>query len=217
MFLENRCCTELVIKIALITSVNDSPWQLVHKGKSHGKVTGISNLFIFAKGSISVNNKKHTQIPIVIGSEPKAKRARISQGLSIIPSPLGLTWDGDDYSCGYDSLLVILFDIWKDNPAVWSDVFRGMNRHCALLSQGFDNILKGTRTFEQVRDNWRTVLHTADPVMFPTGTHGTIVADLAKELLKVRESIASSQHQCSSCEYVDNPIDYISRSSRQFN
>jgi hypothetical protein len=43
--------------------------------------------------------------------------------------------------------------------------------------------------------------------MFPRGTHGIIVADLAKELLKVTDSIASSQHQCSRCDYVENPID----------
>jgi hypothetical protein len=133
--------------ITLITSVNDSPWQLVDKSKSHGKVTGVSNSFISAKGSISVNNKKHRQDPIVTGSEPKAKKARVSQESSITPSPLGLTWDSDNYSCGYDSLLVILFDIWKDNPQVWSGVFRDMNRYCALLSQGFDNILKGSGTF----------------------------------------------------------------------
>jgi hypothetical protein len=193
--------------IALITSVNDSSWQLVDKSKSHGKVTGISTSFISAKGSISINNKKHKQEHIATDSEPQGKKARISQGSSITPSPLGLSWDGNNYSCGYDSLLVILFDIWKDNPVVWSGVFRDMNRHCALLSQGFDNILKGTRTFEQVRDNWKTVLHTVDPVMFPTGMHGIIVADLAKELLKVTESIASSQHQCSRCEYAEDPID----------
>ena len=37
---------------------------------------------------------------------------------------------------------------------VWSGVFRDMNRYCALLSQGFDDIVKGSRTFEQVRDNY---------------------------------------------------------------
>jgi hypothetical protein len=147
--------------IALIASVNDSPWQIVgsNKLKSHGKVTSISHSFVTAKGSISANNKKHKQDPIATDSEPQAKKARISQGSSIILSPLGLTWDKDNYSCGYDSLLVILLDIWKDNPAVWSGVFRDMNRHCALLSQGFENILKRSTTFEQVRDNWRTILH----------------------------------------------------------
>lgn len=102
---------------------------------------------------------------------------------------------------------MILFDLWKDNPQVWSGVFRDMNRHCALLSQGFDAILKRSTTFEQVRDNWRTILHTLDLVMFRRGAHGISVADLAKELLKMTDSIASSQHQCSRCDYVENPTD----------
>ena len=59
----------------------------------------------------------------------------------------------------------------------------------------------------QVRDNWRNVLHTIDPVMFPRGKHGISVASLAEEMLKVTDSIASSQHQCSRCEYAENPID----------
>ena len=65
-------------EVQLISSVNDSPWQLVNKGKSHGKVAGISNSFVSAKGSISVNTKKHKQDAIVTGYEPQAKKARIS-------------------------------------------------------------------------------------------------------------------------------------------
>ena len=130
--------------IGLIFSVNDSPWQLVDKRKSHGNFTSITTSFVSAKGSTSVNNKnlKHQQDAIVTGAEPPAKKAKIYKPLSIMPSPLGLTWDGENYSCGYDSLLVILFDIWKDNPQVWSGVFRGLNRHCAILSH---TVEPGTR------------------------------------------------------------------------
>ena len=69
------------------------------------------------------------------------------------------------------------------------------------------NIIKGSQAFEQVRDNWRNILHATDPIMFPRGTYGISVAGLAEEMLKVTESIASSQHQCSRCEYAKNPID----------
>ena len=195
--------------IGLISSVNDSPWQLVDKTKSYGNLTSTGNAFVSAKGSTSVihNNLKHQQEAMITDAESPAKKAKNSKASSVMPSPLGLTWDRENYSCGYDSLLVILFDIWKDNPQVWSGVFRGLNRHCALWSQGFDNIIKGSTTFEQVRDDWRYVLHTTDPVMFPRGTHGISVAGLAEEILKVTESIASSQHQCSTCEYAENPID----------
>ena len=196
--------------IGLISSVNDSPWQLVDKSKSHGNLTSHSTSFVSAKGSTSVHHKnlKHQQEEtITTDADPPAKKAKTYKASSIITSPLGLIWDGENYSCGYDSLLVILFDIWKDNPQVWSVMFMHLNRHCAFLSTGFDNIIKGSITFEQVKDNWRNALHTTDPVMFPRGTRGISVAGLAEEMLKVRKSIASSQHQCSRCEYAENPID----------
>ena len=196
--------------IGLISSVDDSPWQLVDKSKTFGNLTSHNIPFVSAKGSTSIihKNLKHQQDQAIItDANPPAKKVRISKASSIISSPLGLIWDRVNYSCGYDSLLVILFDIWKDNPQIWSGVFRGLNRHCALWSQGFDSIMMGFTTFEQVRDNWRYVLHNTDPVMFPRGTHGISVAGLAEEMLKVTQSIASSQHQCSRCEYAENPID----------
>ena len=104
-----------------ISSVNDSTWQLVDKTKSHGNLTSIiSTSFVSAKGSTSVNNKilKHQQEAMITGAEPPAKKAKISEASSMFSSPLGLIWDKENYSCGYDSLLVILFDIWKDNPQV---------------------------------------------------------------------------------------------------
>ena len=196
-----------VIHYTLISAVKDSPWQMIDKRTSHGKARGISSSFVSAKGSISVTNKKHTLDSASTASQPPAKKVRVSQTSSIVSSPLGLTWDKDNYSCGYDALLVILFDIWKDNPKTWSGVLRSINRHCALLSQGFNRIKKGSVTFEQVRDTWRNDLHSANPVMYPRGAHGINVAGLAEEMLKVTESIGSSQHQCSRCDYAENPID----------
>jgi hypothetical protein len=190
----------------LISSVDDSLWQIVDKRKSYGKVTDISSSFVSAKGSISVNNKKHTLDSALADSQPHAKKVRVSQESSLVSSPLGLVWDKDNYSCGYDALLVIFFDIWKDNPQVWSGVFRDLNRHCALLSQGFDKILRGSTTFEQVRDDWRNALHTENPTRYPRGAHGINVAGLAEEMLKMTESIASSQHQCSRCDHAEDPI-----------
>jgi len=192
--------------MGLISSVNDSQWQIVDKKKNHGKTTGVSSSFMSAKGSLSVNNKKHTFDYALTDSSPPAKKVRGSQRSSIISSPLGLTWDKDNYSCGYDSLLVILFDIWKDNPQAWSGVLRDINRHCALLSKGFNRVIKGSASLEQVRDTWRNVLYTLDPETYPRGTHGINVAGLAEEMLKMTESIASSQHQCSRCDYAEDPI-----------
>ena len=86
-------------------------------------------------------------------------------------------------------------------------MFRDINGHCALLSKGFDRVIKGSASLEQVRDTWRNVLYTLDPETYPRGTHGINVAGLAEEMLKMTESIASSQYQCSGCDYAEDPID----------
>ena len=190
----------------LISTVNYSSWQIVDQRKSHDKSKDINSSFVSAKGSIFVNHKKHTLDSASTGSQPPVKKVRLSEVPSIALSPLGLIWDKDNYSCGYDALLVILFDIWKDKPKIWSDVLRSINRHCALLSKGFDKISKGSTTFEQVRNTWRDVLNLENPIMYPRGTHGIDVAGLAEDMLKVTESIGSSQHQCYRCDYTDNPI-----------
>ena len=164
-------------------------------------------MFLPRAQCLLTNKKKHILDSALTASQPPVKKVRVSQPLSIVSSPLGLTWDKDNYSCGYDALLVILFDIWRDNPKIWSGVLRSMNRHSALLSQGFDKIRKGSVTFEQVRDTWRNDLHSANPTMYPRGAHSINVAGLAEEMLKVTESIGSSQHQCARCDYAENTID----------
>ena len=73
--------------------------------------------------------------------------------------------------------------------------------------EGFKKMQNKQITFEQVRDHLRNIMHQKDPAMFPTGPNGTSVTDLAKEMLKVTQSVSSSQHQCSKCDYAEESID----------
>ena len=58
-------------------------------------------------------------------------------------------------------------------------VFQNLNKYCASLSKGFQAVQTNQLTFEQVRDNMRSILHRMDPVMFPTGLEYISVSDLA--------------------------------------
>lgn len=40
----------------------------------------------------------------------QSKRPRIMTLLQ------GVTWDGDNWSCGYDSFIVSIYSIWRSNP-----------------------------------------------------------------------------------------------------
>jgi hypothetical protein len=46
-----------------------------------------------------------------------------------------------------------------------------------------------------------------NPTDFPRGTVGISVANLAMELFKVNNIVASSQHECSQCDFAEEPID----------
>jgi hypothetical protein len=188
----------------LVSVVDDSLWQLVNKNIKQKQPAHVVTSFIPAKGSELLNDRKHKLEPSI---QSPAKKARATQGFSSIISPTGLIWDNDNYSCAYDSLLVILFDIWKDNQQEWSNIFRNINQHCTTLSEGFLEISRENITFEQVRDHFRSILYMQNPVMFPRGTHGISVTTLAQEMFKVDYYIASSQHQCPRCDYAEIPID----------
>jgi len=53
--------------------------------------------------------------------------------------PQGLIWDGQNYSCAYDSLMTILFSIWSNDTKKWNRHFKDMNRTMNVLSLGFNH------------------------------------------------------------------------------
>src|ERR1700731_745127 len=121
----------------------------------------------------------------------------------ILKCQLGLLiWDGDNYSCAYDSLLAILYHIWIKDPKAWSRHFRNFGNHYLIaLDRGFKQHLEGSVSLEKVRDDIRFALHSADPIAYPTGPRGASVGRLAFDMLKTNDVVASSQIVCSNCTY----------------
>jgi hypothetical protein len=46
-------------------------------------------------------------------SAKKPKAAPMVMASDNSSSPDGLIWDGDNYSCAYDALLTILYEVWS--------------------------------------------------------------------------------------------------------
>ena len=188
----------------LSSTTDTASWKLVDKKLyQKKKKTSSSSLFIPAKGSLSLSLKKRQLLNPLI-SFPK--HAKIVQ-LSTHTSPAGLIWDSQNYSCAYDSLLVILYDIWQSNHMKWSGVFRNMNDHLNVLCDGFAEFSNENSSFEQVRNYWRFILHNKNPTAFPRGFNGISVDMLASEMLNVTNAVSFSQERCTSCDYAKNPID----------
>jgi len=115
--------------------------------------------------------------------------------------PVGLEWDSQDYSCPYDSLFVILYDIWKENPDKWTNNFANINRNMQALAYGFREVHEENVSLENIRDAIRKDLHNLDSNKFPMGKNSASVADLGFTLLKSTNENAISQVYCTKCDY----------------
>src|SRR5438046_8960373 len=121
--------------------------------------------------------------------------------------PIGLEWNGEDYSCAYDTLFTILYDIWAENPRTWTRRIRGIvNEFCTAITKGFAHFEAGKMTLEDVRDGIRSLLHAHSPDNFPWGQVGASVSILAITMLEPQEFVSYSQLQCTSCEYEEPEI-----------
>ena len=199
--------------------VTDAPWQIIDKKKKKEvetetavevKTTNIQPGFVAAKGSVPVKSGKKRKIEgaeNLSASTKKSKAAQIVMASNDSSSPSGLIWDGNNYSCAYDSLFTVLYEIWSNDTKVWTRRFKEINqRHLKSLSVCFQKYMNGQATFETARDAIRHELHSQSPAQFPYGTRGTSVAALTSAILAPHDFVAISSPECTNCEYSEPPI-----------
>src|SRR6202047_4550466 len=115
-------------------------------------------------------------------------------------SPSGLVWDGDNYSCAYDALFTILYEIWSTDTKTWKRRFKEINQHhLKSLSACFKIYMNGQANFETARDTIRHEIHSQNTTQFPYGTRGTSVAALTSAILAPQNFVVFSP-QCTNCE-----------------
>src|SRR6202789_801907 len=129
-------------------------------------------------------------------------------------SPDGLIWDGDNYSCAYDALLTILYEIWSTDTKAWTRKFKEINQHhLKSMSACFKKYMNGQASFEKARDTIRHEIHSQSPAQFPYGTRGTSVSALASAILAPQNFVAISSPECTHCEYseasIDDRLDFV--------
>ena len=192
----------------LLSVVTDSPWQILTKGKK--ATVKPPNAFVPAKGSMPVVVSKHALDEDKESLPAKKKRKTSGQSTcNAIISPLGLQWDSNDYSCAYDALFGILYNIWVLNPDKWYNEFDYINEeHLGILANSFYTVLQGESSLEDIRDAMRSQLHELHPEEFPMGENGASVGDLAFRMLSSERNIAESQLVCFECEYVEDEVDH---------
>ncbi len=181
----------------LLPVITDSAWQIIDKSKNKNNFnSNITTAFIPAKGSKALK-RKHNEIDDNLNFDKKSKQKLPSNS----NSPIGLKWDSENYSCSYDSLFGILYNIWKENPNDWNNNFKNINRHMQALADGFMQVFEENISLENVRDKIRKTLHNLDSNKFPMGNKSASVAELGFELMKSTNENAISQLYCTHCDY----------------
>lgn len=127
--------------------------------------------------------------------KPKAAEEQSVRG----SGPLGIVWDGENYSCTYDALFTILLSVWTQNPSRWKARFKDMNRSMNLLASGFHRATEGRCSLEAARNKVRHILNQRSPDMFPYGQRGTNIGDLTHHMFRSDEVIASYHLKCTEC------------------
>jgi hypothetical protein len=193
--------------MTLLPVVTDSPWQLIKKQEKNNLVTKkVDTNFVPAQGSSPLpisSLKRKFESENDITKQPIEKNLRRMENSE---QPVGLIWDSTNYSCAYDSLLSILYDIWKHNPFMWNvnANYLGAEK-LSYLDKSFNNVLQSNQSLEEARDDLRKILHEKDSLHFPNGYEGTSVAYLADVILKITTIISSSQKICLECDFVNEP------------
>jgi hypothetical protein len=184
----------------LLPIVADSPWQVIDNSKSnkHVQIYNQSkternlkaatinyletNNFVTAKSTPSFNKTmKRKANQNEHDDAPKTKIIKVSNTRKY--SPTGLIWDSKNWSCAYDAIFTILYDLWVQNPTKWSKWFSWFSEPLQLLAFGFKEVIKDHISLEQARNDVRNILYEQDQSMFPKGSNGTSIPDLAKYLI----------------------------------
>src|SRR6202051_4224527 len=118
-----------------------------HKADNEGELYAIKKLKTLHNSNNNTSKRKN---------ENKLDEPRKKQKFTPFDeddAPPGSQWDGDNYSCAYDALFTILFNIWVSNPKKWKKILKNSNQYLSTLHDGFQKYLRGASTLEVARDD----------------------------------------------------------------
>ena len=69
------------------------------------------------------------------------------------PDPVGTKWDSNDYSCAYDAFIVIVRQIWSENPDDWTTHLSEISQFMGCLVDGFHAAVNGRYPLETARND----------------------------------------------------------------
>jgi len=171
------------------------PVTTKRKADNQGELNSIKKFKTFHNSNKETTKRKN---------ENESNRPHKKQRLTTFDednTPPGTQWDGENYSCAYDALFTILFNIWVSKPKKWKKIFKDSNQYLSTLHDGFQKYLSGVCTLEAARDDVRTLLYNNDPVLFPSGHTGCSVSALTTQILYPVHKVPQLHLKCSRCNH----------------
>jgi len=105
------------------------PTSTKRKADNQGELNAIKRLktfYISSEEAIKWKNENESDRP-----KKKQKLTRFDED----GTPPGTQWDGNNYSCAYDALFTILFNIRAENPKKYSNTPICIFLHCMMDSK----------------------------------------------------------------------------------
>ncbi|KAH7905818.1 hypothetical protein BJ138DRAFT_975675, partial [Hygrophoropsis aurantiaca] len=184
-------------------SLDKTEWEIVDRKKfKDDKRKADLAKFVPAVGSVPVEiyadglNKRKADNELNEGTN--TKRARADDLPTYVNKYLGLKWDSVNYSCAYDSLFTILFQIWLENPHRWNNHMKHFTHFLTQLVKGFQQVHQNKTSIEMVRDDVKRKLHEYSNIRYPTGPVGASVSDLAHTVIGTDHDLPAWV-RCSGC------------------
>lgn len=174
-----------------------SPWCIVSRSNENTKPSKTSE-----PNARPANRKRKTKSTEWSSSKKKNKSedngTRSRNGGNAL---LGCKWDGPNWSCAYDALVTIFWNIYRDgdehgllNLSVINDVFAG-------VYNSFVSSPPVPSSLIAARERLRDVVSTRRPDLFPRyGQNAIAVADLVSFVFQNGTSYGSSKFVCLVCE-----------------
>ena len=118
---------------------------------------------------------------------------------------LGTSWDPNDWSCGYDAVMVPIFHLLRTASPPLSHAVNILSPLMSNLQRGMTSVLRATgnaqSTFNNARNEIRDTLSSMDERRFPRHGHsGTSVGEVLSELLGDRCVEAIGVVRCDHCQ-----------------
>ena len=110
----------------------------------------------------------------------------------------GLIWDHVNYSCAYNTLFTVLYNIWIENPSIWARRFVDISDNMSTLSNTFMSVVLDEISLEAARDTVRARLAVSHPNDFPTGARNSSIDTLCLRLLG-EQGCGHSRLHCQKC------------------